>query len=365
MDCEIDEVSLSICLVSNSHVRVISNNSKYNNVMALIIYLGITGTWNLPSDIDASTTWNGRNYFFKGCSFYAYEGNATHGRIAWEGDVRKDFNVPCNIDAAVALKDYVYFFKDERVWVWNNEELINSSSPINIWQIDGNLDAGLQWPKNGETYLFKGPGYWVFDPSGTSIKHKVDSKWNGLFESSLLPNCACDCSVDLNSKNWKFVSLSYDIISGIISSFGTVVGIQVVDNRKENLHFTKVFTVSTQVTETQSFIHKFGRSLNVGATFNYRIPSIVNGSIGITNKRFHKFPYGRVISSSRTHSKIYSCPSFDNMKVTCTTTIQMQQLEVPYTMIVQHKYKSCKCDSKGIFQRLLFEKMYMSVRIGL
>ena len=334
--------------------------------MAVIFHLGITGIWNLPSDIDASTTWNGRNYFFKGCSFYAYEGNATHGRIAWEGDVRKTFEVPCNIDAAVAWKGYVYFFKDEKVWVWNDEELINSSSPIDHWQIDGNFDAGLQWPKNGETYLFKGPEYWIFDPSGTSIKHRADRKWNGLLEGSLLPNCACDCTVDLNSRNWKFVSLSYDIISGTISSLlGTVVGIQVVDNRQENLHHTKVFSVSTQVTETQSFIHKFGRSLKIGSKFKYKIPTIVNGLISITDKRVYKFPYGKVKSSSKPYSKIYSCPSFDNMKVTCTTTMQMQQLEVPYTMIVQHKYKGCKCDSKGIFQRMLFERMYMSVRIGL
>ena len=213
--------------------------------------------------------------------------------------------------------------------------------------------------------MFKGPEYWVFDPSGTSIKHQADCKWNGLLESSLLPNCACDCAVDLNSKNWKFVSLSYEITSGTFSSFGTVVRMQVVDNRKENLYLTKVFTVSTQVTETESFIHKFGRSLKVGSKFQYRILSIVNGLIGITDKRFNEFPYGKVTSSSKTHSKIYSCPSFDNMKVICTTAMQMQQLQIPYPIIVQHKNKGCKCDSKGVFQRLLFEKMYMSVRIGL
>ena len=39
MDCEIDSVSLRICLVTNSHLRVISNNFKYSNIMALIIYL--------------------------------------------------------------------------------------------------------------------------------------------------------------------------------------------------------------------------------------------------------------------------------------------------------------------------------------
>ena len=53
------------------------------------------------------------------------------------------------------------------------------------------------------------------------------------------------------------------------------------------------------------------------------------------------------------------------MKVTCTTTVQMQKLEVPYTMTVRHKNKGFKCNSKGVFQRSLFEKMYMSVKIGL
>ena len=347
-------------------LRAISSNFKYRNIIAITICFGITGIWNLPSNIDASTTWNGRNYFFKNCSFYAYEGNATHGKIAWEGDVRKVFKVPCNIDATVAWKDYVYFFKDERVWVWNDNELINSSSPINHWRIDGNLDAGFQWPNNEKTYLFKGPEYWVFDPSGMSIKHRVDNKWNQLLESSLLPNCACDCTVDLNSRKWKFVSLSYDITYGTISSLlGTVVGTQVVDNSKKNLHLTKVFTVSTQVNETQSFIHMFGRSLKVGSNFKYWIPSIVNGLIHTTEKRFHKFNYGKVNSSSKTHSKIYNCPSFDKMKVTCTATVQMQKLEVPYTMTVRHKNKGCKCNSKGVFQRSLFEKTYMSVKIGL
>ena len=85
---------------------------------------------------------------------------------------------------------------------------------------------------------------------------------------SLLPNCACDYTVDLNSRNWKFVSLSYNIISRITSSLlGTVVGIHVVDNRKKKLHLTKVFTVSTQVNETQLFFRKFGRSLKVGSKF--------------------------------------------------------------------------------------------------
>ena len=318
----------------------------------------------MPSDIDASTTWNGQNYFFKNCSSYAYEGNATHGKIAWEGDVHKDDKVPFNIYATVVWKDYVYFFKDVKVCVRNNEELINSNSPINHCRIDGNLDAGFQWPNNEKTYLFKGPEYWVFDPSGTSIKYRVDNKWNQLLESSLLPNCACDCTVDLNSKKWKFLSLSYDIMityATISSLLSTVVGLPVVDDRKKNLHLTKMFTVSTQVTERQSFIHIFGRSLKIGSNFKYWIPSIVNGLIDIADKRFHKFNYGKINSSSKAHSKIYSCPSFDNKKVTCTTTVQIQKLEVPYTMILRHKNKGCK----GVFQRLFFEKMYISVRIGL
>ena len=137
----------------------------------------------MPSDIDVSTTWNGRNYFIKGCSFYAYEGNTTHVTISWEGNVRKDFKILCNINAAVAWKEYM-FFKDGRVCAWNIEKLINSSSPINHWLMNGNLDGGFQWLRNGETYLFKGSEYWVFDPTGTSIKHQADRKWIGLLQPS-------------------------------------------------------------------------------------------------------------------------------------------------------------------------------------
>ena len=101
----------------------------------------------------------------------------------WEGNVRKDFKILCNINAAVAWKDYM-FFKDGRVCVWNNEKLINSSSPINHWLMNGNLDGCFQWLKNWETYLLKGSEYWVFDPTGTSIKHQADRKWNGLLQPS-------------------------------------------------------------------------------------------------------------------------------------------------------------------------------------
>ena len=51
-------------------------------------------------------------------------------------------------------------------------------------------------------------GYLILLERVLNIRQTV----SGLDFFSLLPNCGCDYTVDLNSRNWEFVSLSYDII---------------------------------------------------------------------------------------------------------------------------------------------------------
>ena len=116
--------------------------------------------WDLPNKLNAAVTWNGTNYFFKGCIAYEYDSSSLVGRISRQRKL-SDWNMPCNIDAATVWSNCVYFFKGEKAWMWhyNKEQLIKGPISISMlndkWTIEHDIDAAVKWTLNKRVYIFK------------------------------------------------------------------------------------------------------------------------------------------------------------------------------------------------------------------
>ena len=109
----------------------------------------------MPYDIDAAITWKGRNYFFKGCTAYAYGGKGLK-KIVWTDDIPTIWKVPCNLDAAASWGDHIYLFKGPNVYRWSYQEDSFIKGPLQGHsQFPGDLDAGFHWKYNKNNLPFE------------------------------------------------------------------------------------------------------------------------------------------------------------------------------------------------------------------
>ena len=230
--------------------------------------------------------------------------------------------------------------------------------------MEGDLDTGLKWHKNGVTYLLKGDNYWRFDGEKSLIRkifHK--GNWDGLLEN-LLKDCPCDCDHCCNEK-WKLQGIKYHIVSAsVVYSPPEILGIQVVDNRDGSGIPSIEFTVSKSVTETEIFTNTVGASLTVGTVFNVGVPIISDGKISTSLTRSYVHSSGKEKSVRKTISATYTCPGVPGKRKTCKSTLSMSRMDVPYTMILRHEDKGCTCESKGVFKKLAVSRMTLHVEEG-
>ena len=319
---------------------------------------------DLPSNLDAAVTWNGRNYFFKGCSAYAYDQSSN--KIAWQNDIRTNWNTPCNIDAASRWGNYVYLFKGRSVFKWKYDEAKFIAGPYDISSFDSkveeDLDAGFKWSYNDVTYLMKGEKYWRIDQNGNTQEGVTRGGFKGLFESDLLPYCGCDCTVKAEG-NWEFDSIKYHIEEGQFHLHPpTEVAKKVIDNRKSSTTPSIEFTVSKAVTETESFTHTAGMSMTVGTEFKVGVPLIAEGKISVSVTASYEFQYGKERSVTKTKEAKFTCPAAVGKITTCLATYRIQQIDVPYTMTLRNKKKyKCTCTSEGVYRGVSATHMSMTV----
>ena len=274
--------------------------------------------------------------------------------------------MPCNIDAATVWSDYVYFFKGENVWTWhyNKEELIEGPVSIDTWNVESNIDAAVQWFFNKRVYIFKRFTYWRINThkqiEGTS---SVPTGWVGLLDSTLFPDCACDCMDGPNRVSWRFEKVNFEVEFGHTKLLQELeVTKHVIDLRNGNPEVQKEFMASKNIVETESFNHSTGIALV--SRFKTTTPHSKNGKIDLIARGISEFILGSQKETSTEKSKVFTCPSFANMKVTCIVTLQMQELIVPYTMTLRHIDENCTCVSRGSYTKISFSHMHLSVNQG-
>ena len=276
--------------------------------------------------------------------------------------------MPCNIDAATVWSDYVYFFKGENVWTWHydKEELIEGPVSIDTWNVESNIDAAVQWFANKKIYIFKRFTYWRINThkeiEGTA---PVSVGWVGLLNSALFPECACDCMDGPNRVFWKLEKVNFEVEYGHTKLLQELEVIKhVIDLRNGNPEVQKEFTASKNIVETESFNHSTGIALVRGSRFKTTVPHSKNGKIDLIAGGISEFMFGPRKETSTEISKVFTCPSFTDMKVTCRVTLQMQELIVPYVMTLRHIDKNCTCISRGSYSKISFSHMYLSVNQG-
>lgn len=88
---------------------------------------------------------------------------------------------------------------------------------------------------------------------------------------------------------------------------------------------------------------------------------LAEGKISLSVTASYEFSYGKEKSVTKTKSATYTCIAAVNKKTTCTATLRIAEINVPYIMTVRHKKKGCKCTSKGIFRRVSSTNMHLKM----
>ena len=332
--------------------------------------LDINGNWDLPNNLNAAVTNNERNYFFKGCKYYAYNDESWKGSIGWTGDIRSKggWNAECDLDAAVSWRGKTYLFKGEKVWTWEYEgskyvdQHTIHHSRWSKGNVEGNLDAGLSLIDKEKSYLLKGNKYWRLESDGQIVQGVTLKGWKGLLESDLLPDCACDCNSGIIVGKWEFVSIKFDTNGGQVRfSPPAVVGKKVINNLKGTQSPSIAFTVAKEVVERESFSHTAGASLTVGTEFKTGVPIVAEGKVKVEFTVSYQFQYGKEKEKKTTKSATFRCPAGPKLKVTCLVTLSTQEMSVPYTMKLRHKQRGCECFSNGTYDKISATNMHMEI----
>ena len=324
----------------------------------------------IPPDLDAAVAWNGSNYFLKGCTAYVYSSQSR--RVEQSVNIEETFKIPCNIDAAVNWEqDTAYFFKGNKFYEYSRNNGASSRNPIDISILSpflkGDVEATGFWKHiRNIPYIFKGPIYYRSTGISLSTVLMIDG-WPGLLESDLMPKCGCSCTANTVGdflEYWKFNSSQYDINLGASSlSCSTVLAEYVIDSRNVSFNLDKEFTVSTKFTNSISFSHINGVSLPSGTPFTITQPDYKDGILISNSADFQNFTYGKLTSSSTNpKSFVYNCPSYDNMKVTCTVYLCKERIDVPYTLNFLQKTKNCVCPSQILFTKEWASHLDLSVK---
>ena len=274
--------------------------------------------------------------------------------------------MPCNIDAATAWSDFVYFFKGENVWMWHysKEQLIEGPVSIDTLNVEGNIDAAVQWFINKKVYILKRLKYWRINEKNIEAVALVSDGWSDLLESGLFPDCACDCVDGPNRVDWKFESINFDIKLGHTKLQQELQVTEKVVDSRDGKKPEKDFTVFRSVVETESFAHFSGITLKTGTKFNVTVPHSINQKINLAVAGPTEFEFGIKKRTPTEKSKVITCPSFRDMKVTCRVTWETQELVVPYTMTLHHVREDCKCVTKGSYSKMSFSDIHLSVNQG-
>ncbi|KAK3719198.1 hypothetical protein QZH41_011746 [Actinostola sp. cb2023] len=124
-----------------------------------------------------------------------------------------------NIDAGFLRRsdNVTFIFKGDKVWMFKNrsplkDKALSITNPeLNLPSELANMDAALQWARNGKVYFFKGNQYWRYDTVRKSVdirypKYIADG-WRGVVPDNI------DAAVQWkNHKSYFFKGLNYNAI---------------------------------------------------------------------------------------------------------------------------------------------------------
>ena len=287
-------------------------------------------------------------------------------------NIQETFKIPCNIDAAVNWEQgTAYFFKGNKFYKYSSNNGASSRNPIDISTLspflESDVEAAVFWKHIKDvSYLFKGSIY--YRSTGVSLSESLMiNGWSGLLESDLMPKCGCGCTANTVGdflEYWDFDSSQYDINLGTSSLLcSTVLTDYVIDNRNVSVNLDKELAVSTKFNNSILFSHINGVSLPSGTPFRITQPDYKDDILISNPANFQNFTYGsQITSSTNPKSFVYNCPSFDNMKVTCTVHLCKQRIDLPYTLNFLHKTKKCVCPSQILFTKEWTSHLEMSIK---
>ena len=90
-------------------------------------------------------------------------------------------------------------------------------------------------------------------------------------------------------------------------------------------------------------------SLTLGTEFNCGIPTLTGSTISVDGTGSYNLLYGKERSRATIKEAKFTCTAAAGKTTTCTSTLRMQQIDVPHTMNRWHNKKDCKYSAEGIF----------------
>ncbi|XP_066913981.1 uncharacterized protein [Clytia hemisphaerica] len=274
----------------------------------------------------------------------------------------KDFAVglPESIDATFFMQSTFYFFKDYHIYfMFVAEKKVHG--PFNITNFFPNLKGPVNaavlntFHEGRDTaYLFSGQNYYLFAESAEKVI-PIEKRWKGLLNSPLFAKCEIDCNtVTISNDDWKFGSISYNM--SMNDTYTRSIGIK---------NFTKYTTDQVQIdynfsyNEYFSFLQSGGVNVKQNTSFVVTTPDFSNirDSINITKlpsgDKHYYFSYGIKTEREDTIKDHMLCTSVIGDRRKCTVFLNQYNIQVPYTIVWNHKVKSASCKSHGVTDILI------------
>ncbi|XP_066919461.1 uncharacterized protein [Clytia hemisphaerica] len=278
-----------------------------------------------------------------------------------------DFAVglPESIDAVLFLEGTFYFFKDYHIYFMGIEKKIvygpfNTSaiflglkSPVDAAVLNTFHEGHESAYLFRSAYLFSGQNYYL--TNSTDELTPIENRWKGLLGSPLFAKCEIDCNtVTISNDDWKFGSILYNM--SMNETYTRSIGIK---------NFTKYTTDQVQIdynfsyNEYFSFLQSGGVNVKQNTSFVVTTPDFSNirDSINITKlpsgDKHYYFSYGIKTEREDTIKDHMLCTSVIGDRRKCTVFLNQYNIQVPYTIVWNHKVKSASCKSHGVTDILI------------
>ncbi|KAJ7473451.1 hemolytic lectin [Mycena latifolia] len=144
--------------------------------------------------------------------------------------------------------------------------------------------------------------------------------------------------------------VEYDLKAGkIMTSTPRVLATQTLPN-DTSIQQDMSFSMEESVTETSSFDYTTGLTLSVGVTIKAGIPEIAEVEFRVDESFNKSWTYGKTESIQKTYKANFPVKAAARTKVHAVSTVNVGNLEVPYTLYLSSKSTGAKAQTHGIWR---------------
>lgn len=170
----------------------------------------------------------------------------------------------------------------------------------------------------------------------------------------------CGCGTrPKDPEQWQVTGIEYHENKGSMNQHPVAAASKIVDNLHGEAEVTPTFSITTEVTEEESFSHTAGAALETGATFSVGVPVVTSAEISTSLTLSYEHSFEKTTSKTEARTSTLPCPAPPHRYVICEGMINVVKISVPYTMTLKHKTLGCTCQSQGMYKNVHHTSIYL------